>query len=153
MKRTEITYRKLKGKGLKGLIWVSDIKNAVAKDGLPYEYLSKKPYYYLKDHCFEGLVLHIAGQERETELEEGMRYSSLDFGYIINVMQQAGERLSDILHHKNLWGIGLIPPIDIRKCEYLGKGIYRLYLSVEYTRYSSKIIRRKNKDGSITLII
>ena len=144
MKRTEITYKRLS----KGIIWVLDIKNVVPKDGLPYEYLSKSPYYYLKDHCFEGLVLHIVGQERETELEEGLRYNTLDFGYMINVMMQAGERLMQIRRAQAIKQLMTGPHLSLQQSAKICSMVKNKLIEKP-----SKVIHRKNKDGSITLII
>ena len=149
MKRTEITYKKVN----KVLLRVISIKNVAMSGNLPPDYLSGTPRYYSAGSCCGGRVVHLITRGGSLiTLMEGSEYEYATFGYIINIMQQAGERLSNILYKNPKWGPN---SIHIIQKESLGNGIYRLLVRVEkdWIKKQSKIIRKKNKDGSITLII
>jgi hypothetical protein len=137
MKRTEITYRK-EGKGI---VRILDFKNVATLYELPYIYSAGYPHYYRHEQA-----LYIVPDKQTTiAIQKGRRYSTIGFSYYVQIMKQAGERLARI--QRPYTKKELFCTIPMSKWEYAEVYLIRKQPS------SSKIIRRVNKDGSITLII
>ena len=143
MKRTEITYKKIG----KIAVEILDIKNVAFSNNLPKEYLSTFPFYYADSFYSSNKKIHIFyNNEDRYPLMKGDEVPSLVFGELINAMRQAGDKLTLIYRMqaaKRLMTALHLPS----ECGPI------MYTAEEKKIKHSKIVRRKNKDGSVTLII
>lgn len=95
MKQTKITSEKVLNSDGEKMIKVVNIENVVSYNKLPKEYVGGYPYYY-KD----GDDIFIQRPWKGMLLVKGMTYSVRDYNLRLELLFEAGERLTKI--NKNL---------------------------------------------------
>ena len=95
MKQTKITSEKVLNSYGEKMVKVVNIENAASYNKLPKEYIKGYPHYY-KD----GNDIFIQTHRKEVLLIKGMTYSVRDYNLRLELLFEAGERLTEI--NKNL---------------------------------------------------